>query len=230
MTNFPFSQFGVTNPFGQDQSDQMAYVMEMSQWVERFREDIEAKLLEVQVPTKTVASSTRIHLSRITEVNHFPDPESPPTYKAKSIDTWDAVAEGRITVPQDSSVPPPPAFGNFDNPATDFDPAWVTPLTRPVTSPPFGLEDADITGGPASVGELCFIVIDQTIPVPPPGGGDPPPVQLLFGLMLWEEAKTTLCPSDPSGGGPPPLPSMDGPGTVGELIRDVMDEQRRSWP
>ena len=181
---------------------------EMAREVHSFHdihEDLLAKLLEIEVAVEA-SSSTRIHLARITAITHEPDPDGKPKYKAISIDTsrLDTGNEGRLTVPKDSS----------EGGAYDDDTTYVTPLTRPVP-PTHNVEDAELDGSPAGLGELCFIVIDQD---------DAKPSVIFHGLMLWESAKTQLCPSVPGQALSGPLP-----GSIGEQIAEVLEEQRRSW-
>ena len=204
----PFSDL---SPFGDEaRSNQNEMVNELRYWRE-LRESVEAKLLEVldvAVPPPPV--STRVHLARITGINHdVPLPNSPPTYKAISIDTANAVGGGRFTVPEGSSA--------YDNQSPSIASAWVSPITRPVSIPPMSVDDASLAGGPASLGDLCFIVVDRDDADPP---NEP------RGLFLWETARTLPCPASPN---PSPVGSQL-PGGLADQIESVLDEQARSWP
>ncbi len=193
-------------PLTEDFGAEFSWIREQAEWVSQYKESIQAKLLEEVAPPRKPAVG-RIHLARITGIIHDPEPDGKPKYKAISIDTagLDVGSEARITVPKESAA--------YDDTTT-----YVAPITRPVPDT-HNVEDAELEadgGGPAGLGELCFIVLDQDLSKPP---------VIFHGLMLWEAAKTRLCPSVPG----TPQPAQPLPGSIGEQIAEVQEEQRRSW-
>ena len=200
------------NPFA---ASTQAILNEIGEAAGRFEEIEEQinRIIRHTAPLVRPVGSQRIHLSRITGIIHDPDPDGIPKYKAISIETsgLDVGDDSRITVPKDSS-----SGGAYDS---NLDTSYVTPLTRPVPDT-HNVEDAiaGSGGGPAGLGELCFIVIDSD-------NNDPP--GMFHGLMLWEAAKTQLCPSVPGAQGKGVSQPL--PGSLEERLADHHEDQRRSW-